>query len=417
MKVIVLGAGVIGVTSAYELARDGHDVTVIDQREGVALETSFANGGQLSSDHGEPLPGPGVIAKALKWLGKKDAPLLYRLRLDPALWSWTLKFLSNCPEPLFWKNAERILRLALYARERMHDTLAREEIAFDHLNNGILNLYQDDREFDQSSENARAMKELGSERQTIDRKGCIKIEPALAHSALLIAGGTFTPRDESGDCYEFTKTLAEQCVKRGVDFKFNTTVKGFQRDGWRIASVETDQGSITGDVFVVALGSHSPLLLKTADLSVPVYPAKGYSVTVPILDDTMAPKVSITSQSHKLVFSRLGNKLRVAGMLELNGYDTELNDARARLVLKNALQLFPHAAEAEHATFWTGLRPMTPDSVPIIGRGKQENLILNIGHGMLGWTMAMGSARIVADLAASHAPEIDLEGLGWERFS
>jgi len=243
------------------------------------------------------------------------------------------------------------------------------------------------------------------------------VEPALAHSALPITGGAYTPRDESGDCYEFTTALAEGCVKRGVDFRFNTTVKGFQRDGWRIASVETDKGPITGDVFVMALGSYSTRLLKDMDLSVPIYPAKGYSVTIPILDDAMAPKVSITSQAHKLVFSRLGNKLRVAGMLELNGYDTELNETRARLVLKNALQLFPHAAEADHATFWTGLRPMTPDSVPIIGRGKQENLILNTGHGMLGWTMAMGSARITADLAASHVPEIDLEGLGWERFS
>jgi len=417
MKVIVLGAGVIGVTSAYELACDGHDVTVIDQREGVALDTSFANGGQLSSHHGEPLPGPGVIAKALKWLGKKDAPLLYRLRLDPALWSWTLKFLSNCPEPKFWNNAERILRLTLYSRERMNTIVAHEKIAFDRLTNGILNLYQDEREFDQSLENTRAMKELGSERQTIDRKGCIKLEPALAHSALLIAGGSYTPHDASGDCYEFTKALAERCIKRGVDFKFNTTVKGLQRDDWRIAAVETDQGPITADVFVMALGSYSPLILKTADLSLPVYPAKGYSVTVPILDDAMAPRVSITSQAHKLVFSRLGSKLRVAGMLELNGYDTDLNEERARLVLRNALQLFPRAAESKHATYWTGLRPMTPDSVPIIGRGKQENLILNIGHGMLGWTMAMGSARIVADLAASHAPEVHLEGLGWERFS
>jgi len=417
MKVVVLGAGVIGVTSAYELACDGHDVTVIEQREGVALETSFANGGQLSSDHGEPLAAPGVIQRALKWLGAHDAPLLYRLRLDPALWSWTLKFLANCSGPRYWENAEHILRVTLYSRERMAATLKKETIAFDHLSTGIISVYQDAHEFDRSLEDARIMKELGSERRMLDRKGCIEIEPALAHSALLIAGGIYTPRDESGDCFEFSKALAERCEKRGVTFKFNTTVKGFNRDGWKIATVETDRGPVKGDVFVVALGSYSPRLLKSVDLSLPIYPAKGYSVTLPVIDDAMAPKVSITSQDHKLVFSRLGNKLRAAGMLEFNGYDTELDERRAHLVLKNALQLFPRASEPDNAVLWTGLRPMTPDGAPVIGRARQENLILNTGHGMLGWTMAMGSARITADLVRRHEPHIDLKGLGWERFS
>ncbi|HEY9080004.1 D-amino acid dehydrogenase [Magnetovibrio sp.] len=417
MKVVVLGAGVIGVTSAYELACDGHEVIVVEQREGVALETSFANGGQLSADHGEPLAAPGVIEKAIKWLGKYDAPLLYRLRLDPALWSWTLRFLSNSSGPKFWRNAARVLRLTLYSRQRMAETLKRETIAFDHLSTGIVSIYQDAREFDRSLEDARTMKELGAERRSLDRRGCIELEPALAHSTLLIAGGIFTPLDESGDCFEFTKSLAERCTKRGVDFRFNTTVKGFNREGWRITSVETDRGTITGDVFVMALGSYSPLLLKGLDLKLPIYPAKGYSVTMPVIDDAMAPKCSVTSQSHKLVFSRLGNKLRVAGMLEFNGYDTHLDDRRANIVLKNAVQVFPRAVEEDHAVLWTGLRPMTPDGSPVLGRAKQENLILNTGHGMLGWTMAMGSARITADLVAGHAPHIDMDGLGWERFS
>jgi len=416
MKVVVLGAGVIGVTSAYELACDGHEVIVIEQRESVALETSFANGGQLSNHHGEPLAAPGVLGKALKWLGKHDAPLLFRLRFDPTLWSWALQFLSNCSEPRFWENAARLLRIALYSRERMAHTLKRETIAFDHLCTGILNVYQDAHDFDRAQEDAHTMRELGSDRQALDRKGCIDIEPSLIHSALSIAGGTYMPRDESGDCYVFTKALAERCQKRGVTFKFNTTVQGLVKDGWKITSVQTDRGPIEADVFVMALGSYSPNLMQGLDLKLPIYPAKGYSVTVPVVDDTMAPKTSITNHEHKLVFSRLGNKLRVAGMMEFNGHDTYLNERRARVVLENALKLFPRAAERDNAEFWTGLRPMTPDGVPILGRAKQENLILNTGHSMFGWTTAMGSARITADLVSSRAPHIDLDGLGWERF-
>lgn len=417
MRVVVLGAGVIGVTSAYELARDGHQVTVIDKREGVALETSLANGGQLSAHHGEPLAQPGVLKLALGWLGKHDAPLLYRLRLDPALWSWTLKFLSNASEPTFWENAARMLRIALYSRERLHETLARETIAFDHLKTGILNLHQNPRDFDMSLEHVRAMKELGSERRMLDRKGCVDIEPALGHSTVLFAGGIYTPNDESGDCHAFTTQLAERCVKRNVDFKFKTTVEGFDVDGWKIKSVITDRGRIEGDVFVMALGSYSPRLLESLDLKLPIYPAKGYSVTVPVVNDAMAPRTSLTSHAHKLVFSRLGNKLRIAGMLEFNGYDTHLDTARARVVLDAALKLFPRAAEPGHAEFWTGLRPLTPDGAPVLGRGKQENMVLNTGHGMLGWTMAMGSARVTADLVAGRAPDIDLDGLTWERFT
>ncbi|MBL4615192.1 MAG: D-amino acid dehydrogenase [Magnetovibrio sp.] len=417
MNIVVLGAGVIGVCSAYELACDGHDVVVIDRRDDVALETSFANGGQLSSDHGEPLAAPGAIKRALKWLGKHDAPLLYRLRLDPALWSWTLKFLANSSEPRFWENAARILRIAQYSRERMAQTLSRETIAFDHLTTGILNIYQDPKDFDRSLERAHTMKELGAQQQMLDRQGCIKLEPSLAHSALLIAGGIYTPRDESGDCYTFTKELAQRCEKRGVEFQFNTTVQGFTKDSSKISTVETDQGPVSADVFIMALGSYSPMLMRGLGLKLPIYPTKGYSVTVPVIDDAMAPKVSITSQEHRLVFSRLGNKLRVAGMLEFNGYDTNLDDQRARIVLDNALKVFPRAAERTNATYWTGLRPMTPDGVPVLGRGHQENLILNTGHGMLGWTMAMGSARVSADLVAGRAPQIDLDGLGWERFS
>ncbi|MFC1673610.1 D-amino acid dehydrogenase [Pseudomonadota bacterium] len=417
MKAIVLGAGVIGVTTAYELARDGHQVTVVEQREAVALETSFANGGQLSWDHGEPLPHPGIPLQALKWLGRKNAPLLYRLRLDPALWAWTLSFLTNCREPQYWRNAERMLRVALYARERMEVIQKEEQVAFDHNSHGIVTLYQDTRAFDRAMDAIGAWRELGGSRTSLDRKGCIEIEPTLAHSTFLIAGGIHTPHDQSGDCHAFTERLAERCVELGVEFQFNTRVKRLTKEGYKITSAVTDRGEVKGDVFVLALGSYSPQMMSGLGMRLPVYPAKGYSVTIPVADDTLAPKTSITSHDHKLVFSRLGATLRVAGMMEFSGHDTELDERRARLVLDNALRLFPGAGNRDEATFWTGLRPQTPDSVPVIGRARQENLILNTGHGMLGWTMAAGSARIAADLAAGHAPHIDMEGLGWERFA
>lgn len=417
MKAVVLGAGVVGVTTAYELAKDGHDVTVIDRCDGPAMETSNANGGQLSWDHAAPIGSIPVVWKALKWLGRRDAPLLYRMRLDPTLWSWTLRFLSNCPDPKFWRTAERILRVALYARERTHEILKSERIAFDHRRGGILGLYSDAHELDREIHALRSWREIDSSRAALDRKGCLKIDPALAHSTFLIAGGIHTPHDESGDCYEFTRQLTERCAEMGVQFRWKTSITGLERDGDKITRALTDVSDEAGDVFVMALGSYSPLAMKGLDLKLPIYPAKGYSVTAPVTDDTMAPTISITSHAHKLVFSRLGNRLRIAGMLELGGYDTDIHDRRAQVTLNNAHKLFPRGFDKEQATYWCGLRPLTPDSAPIIGRAKQHNLILNTGHGMYGWTMAAGTARMVADIAAGHAPEIEMDGLSWERFN
>lgn len=417
MKVLVLGAGIVGVTTAYELALDGHDVTVLDRCEGPALETSHANGGQLTWHHAAPLAGPGVVRKALSWLGKHDAPLLYRLRLDPQLWSWTLQFLRNCPSPTHWHNAERVLRVSLYARERLHEILKTENITFDHHCAGILAFYQDAKEHRQECDDIQAWKELGSTRHGLDHKACIELEPALAHSTFNIAGGVHTPLDESGDCYAFTCQLAARAAELGVTFKWNTTVKGLAREGDTITHAITDSGDVSADLFVMALGSYSPLVMQGLDLKLPIYPAKGYSVSVPIIDEDLAPNVSLTSVAHKLVISRFGDTLRIAGMMDLMGYDTDIHDARARLVLSNAMKLFPNALNPDQATFWTGLRPQTPDSVPIIGRAKQQNLILNTGHGMLGWTMATGTARMVADLANTKAPDIDMDGLSWERFA
>jgi len=419
MKIIVLGAGIIGVTTAYELCRDGHEVTVIEQREDVGLETSFANGGQLAANHAEPWAAPGTILKAIKWLGRKDAPLLYRLRLDPALWSWTLEFLANCSEPKFWENAARILRVALYSRERYQ--AIRNEVDFDYnlRQHGILNIFRDGLEFDVALKKSHTMTELGCERRPLDRNGCIKLEPALAHSTQLLTGGTWSPHDESGDCFTFTQKLAEKTREMGVVYKFNTTVLDLETEGDKIISAQTDQGTVFGDLFVLALGCNSQHLAKAMGLKLHIYPAKGYSVSLPIIhpDSDEAPHTSLTDDRYKLVFSRLGDTLRVAGTAEFSGYNTELNQSRTKLILDTTLKLFPRSGVPEQAKFWAGLRPATPDGIPLLGRGKHENLLLNTGHGTLGWTMAAGSARIIADLANRATPDIDMDGLGWERFT
>jgi len=419
MKAIVLGAGIIGVTTAFELARDGHYVTVIERREDVALETSFANGGQIAANHAEPWAAPGTIAKAIAWLGRKDAPLLYHLRLDPALWAWTVEFFANCREPKFWQNAARILRVALYSRERYKTLRAELDLTYDLNQRGILNIFRDGPEFDQAVERARTLTELGCERRTLDTDACIALEPALAHSTQNLSGGTWSPHDESGDCHTFTRQLAKITKDLGVTFTFNTRVLGLVCDGPKITSVHTDHGDVRGDVFVLAMGCHSQHIAKDLGLNLNIYPAKGYSVTLPITDPhgDHAPRVSLTDDRHKLVFSRLGDRLRVAGTAEFTGYDTHLDQQRAELTLDTALKLFPHAGDRAKATFWTGLRPATPDGVPVLGRGKPENLLLNTGHGTLGWTMAAGSARITADLAQGRTPDIDMDGLGWQRFA
>jgi len=419
MKAIVLGAGVIGVTTAYELSRDGHDVTVIERRSDVGLETSFANGGQVAANHAEPWAAPGTILKALKWLGQNDAPLLYRLRLDPALWSWTIEFMSHCSEPRFWENAARILRVALYSRERFKTIRADVDFDYNLNERGIVNIFRGHLEFDLALERARTMKELGCERLAMDRKRCIELEPALAHSTQLLCGGTWSPHDESGDCYAFTHHLAAKTREMGVKYKFDTTITGLEQNHQKITAVKTDNGTFSSDVFVVAMGCQSQHFAKHIGLKLHIYPAKGYSISLPVSepDNDTAPHVSLTDDRYKLVFSRLGNTMRVAGMAEFSGYDTAIDKKRAHLILDTTLKLFPRAGERDQVEFWAGLRPATPDGVPILGRGKHPNLLLNTGHGTLGWTMAAGSARIIADLANARTPDIDMDGLGWERFS
>ncbi len=416
MRVLVMGAGVIGVTTAYYLARAGRQVTVIDRRPGVGLETSFANGGQVSVNHATPWAEPLAPLKMLKWLGRADAPLLFRLRADPALWAWSLRFLGNCTAGRARINTERALRLALYSRQSLIELREETGIEYDQSKRGILHIYRDAREFGKARRQTELMTRLGSLRRVLDAEGCVAVESALGASRDKLAGGTYSPDDESGDAYKFTVCLADMCKDQGVEFRYGVTIRRLLADGRRLTGVDTDGGVLAADLYLLALGSYSPLLVKPLGLALPIYPAKGYSLTMPVKDHGKAPEVSLTDDEHKLVFSRLGQNLRVAGTVEFVGYDTSVPEARCRPILKTALELFPDSCDAGAAEFWSGLRPATPDGAPVIGKTPYANLVLNTGHGTLGWTMACGSGRAVADLISCRQPEIDLSGLGLERF-
>jgi D-amino-acid dehydrogenase len=417
VKVIILGAGVIGTTSAWFLARAGHDVTVVDRNEGAGLETSFANGGQVSVSHAEPWANPGAPLKVARWLMKEDAPLLFRLRADPAQWLWGLSFLRECLPSRTRDNIRQIVNLGLYSRATLRELRRETRIEYDHLQAGILHFYTSAREFEAAIEPAAWMRDLGCDRQVKTPDECVAIEPALAHARERLAGGTYTPSDESGDAHLFTQRLAALAAGRGVSFRYGHTVLGLDRTGDRVSGVRLADGAgavttLRGEAYVMAMGSYSPLHLRPLGIRIPVYPAKGYSVTMAVADPQRAHRVSLTDDEYKLVFSRLGDRLRIAGTAELNGYDTRLNLERCRAILRRTETLFPGAGDPASAQFWTGLRPATPANIPLIGRSRYANLYLNTGHGTLGWTHACGSARALADLIEHRRPEVAFRFLG-----
>ncbi len=416
MKVAVLGAGVIGVATAYHLARAGHAVTVVDRQPGPALETSLANGGQISANHATPWATPSAPWKALKWLGRRDAPLLVHLRADPALAAWLVRFLANCTRGRLARNTERALRLALYSRAELVRLRAETGLAYDHLSRGILHIFRSRRDYDEALPQVELMARHGCVREVVDADGCVAIEPALARARDRLVGGIFSPGDETGDAHAFTSALAAIAAGLGVGFRYGTSVRRLDVANGRLAGIDTDTGMIMADACVVALGSYSPRVLKTAGLGLPVYPAKGYSVTIPVADAGEAPSVGLIDDEHKMVYSRLGGRLRIAGTAEFAGYDAAVDTRRARSLLAKAIELFPRAGDPAQATLWAGLRPSTPDGVPLIGPTPIEGLCLNTGHGTLGWTMACGSGRVVADLVSGRTPEIALDGLGLDRF-
>jgi D-amino-acid dehydrogenase len=412
MKIVVLGAGVVGVTSAWYLASEGHDVTVIDRQPTAALETSFANGGQISVSHAEPWANPEAPHKIYKWLGREDAPLLFRLRADPRQWSWGLRFLLECLPERTRRNTLTILRLGLYSRDRLKVLRRETGIEYDHLEKGILQLHTDAREFEAAHTRVELLRSHGCEMHVKSTMQCIELEPTLGATRIPLIGGTYAPDDESGDAHQFTGNLAELCREQGVQFAYEHSVEALETDSGAIsgAVVRNPEGQrevVKADAFVVALGSYSPFLLSRIGVRIPVYPVKGYSVTVAVTDPQAAPTMCMSDENGKIAISRLGHRLRAAGTAELTGYDTSMNDTRCDAILSRVEQLFPGAGNYAGATRWAGLRPATPSNVPLIGRTRYRNLFLNTGHGTLGWTLACGSGRAISDLISGRRPEVE----------
>ena len=413
MKVVVLGAGLLGVTSAYYLQQLGHEVTVLDRQASPAAETSFANGGQISVSHAEPWANPSAPLKVLQWLSQEDAPLLFRVRADLRQWLWGLQFLRECTPARTRRNIEQIVRLGTYSRDMLKALRSETGIAYDHRTQGILHFYTTQKEFDAALKPAELMRELGCERRVITADEAVKLEPALSHICSRLAGATYTAEDESGDANLFAREVVRLCHDRGVKFLMSHTVTALRTAGdAKIEHVEATDNEgrfqrIRGDAYVLSLGSVSPLFAAPLGIRLPIYPAKGYSVTMPIKDESKANQVSLTDDEYKLVYSRLGDRLRIAGTAELNGYDRDLNRVRCEAIVRRVEDIFPGAGDSSQAQFWTGLRPATPSNVPLIGKTRLANLYLNTGHGTLGWTHACGSGKSIARIISGLAPEVN----------
>ncbi|TKT80242.1 D-amino acid dehydrogenase [Aquamicrobium sp. LC103] len=408
MKVLVLGSGVVGVTTAWYLSRAGHEVEVVDRREGPALETSFANAGEISPGYSAPWAGPGVPIKAIKWLLMKHGPLVWRPAVDPAMWRWIFAMLANCTSARYARNKARMVPLAEYSRDLLRELRAETGIAYDERSKGTLQLFRDQRQVDGTGGDIEVLKQFGVPFEVLDSEGCIRAEPALANVRGKFAGGLRLPGDETGDCRMFTEKLTELTRARGVSFRFGVTAAGFVQDGSEIAGLATSEGTLTADAYVVATGPYTPLLLRPLGLHVPIYPIKGYSITVPIENAERAPESTVMDETYKVAITRLGDRIRVGGTAAISGYDLGLNQTRRETLEFSVNDLFPGGGNTAKASFWTGLRPMTPDGPPLIGKTRYSNLYVNSGHGTLGWTMACGSGHVMADIISGKAPHIDV---------
>ncbi len=416
MRIVILGAGVIGVTSAWYLAQAGHEVVVIDRQDGPALETSFANAGEISPGYASPWAAPGIPAKAVKWLFMQHAPLILRPQFDMAMLRWLVAMLGNCNARDYAINKGRMVRLAEYSRDRLIELRAATGIAYDERTQGTLQLFREEKQLAGIEKDIAVLKADGVAFEVLDRAGCIAAEPGLAGSNQPLAGGLRLPGDETGDCFKFTNALADMAAAAGVEFQTGRTIRRLVRNGDRITGVETDAGTVTGDAYLVALGSFSTRMVAPLGLQLPVYPVKGYSITVPIVDADRAPVSTLLDESYKVAITRLGDRIRVGGMAEISGFNRDLPEARRATLEYSLGSLFPGAGDVERASFWSGLRPMTPDSTPVIGGTRYPNLFLNTGHGTLGWTMACGSAQVIADLISGTTPAIETGDLALSRY-
>ncbi|EEW26677.1 D-amino acid dehydrogenase [Rhodobacter ferrooxidans] len=416
MRIVILGAGVIGVTSAWYLAKAGHEVTVIDRQTGPALETSFANAGEISPGYAAPWAAPGIPMKAFKWMFMRHAPLIIQPRPDPAKVRWMAQMLANCTAQAYAINKSRMVRLAEYSRDCLIELRAETGIRYDERTQGTLQVFRTQKQVDAAGKDIDVLRADGVPFEVLDAAACVAAEPGLANARHKIAGGLRLPGDETGDCFKFTSALASMAEAAGVTFRYGVSIDGLEAEGGRIAAVRTSLGRITADSFVVALGSHSPALVAPLGLRLPVYPLKGYSITVPILDESRAPVSTVMDETHKIAITRLGDRIRVGGMAELAGFDASLSPRRRETLQHSVEDLFGGAGDQSQAQFWCGHRPMTPDGTPIIGRTTLPNLFLNTGHGTLGWTMSAGSGRALADLVSDRRTEIDMSDLGYARY-
>ena len=416
MKIVILGSGVIGVANAYFLARAGHEVIVLDRQEGPALETSFANAGEVSPGYSAPWAAPGIPLKAIKWLFMRHRPLVIWPKLDPAMWLWGLRMLRNCTAERYAHNKGLMLPIAHYSRDVLQELRRDTGIAYDQRMQGTLQLFRLAKQMDGIAADTAVLAQTGIPYEVLDVEGCLKVEPGLKHVREKFVGGLRLPMDETGDCFKFTQNLRQLAEAAGAVFRYQVTINALQHDGSRVTAVDTTGGLVTGDTYVVAMGSYSPQLLRPLGLNLPVYPVKGYSLTLPVTADDGAPQSTVMDETHKVAITRLGDRIRVGGTAELAGFNLNLRDGRRETLAHVVGDLFPQGGNAAEAAFWCGLRPMTPDGPPIIGGTRYRNLYLNTGHGTLGWTMACGSGRIMADLLSGRRPEVDIGGLGLERY-
>ncbi|WP_441004545.1 D-amino acid dehydrogenase [Pseudocolwellia agarivorans] len=418
MKVLVLGSGVIGVTSAWYLAKSGHDVTVVDRQPSVANETSFANAGQISPGYSAPWAAPGIPAKAIKWLMQELAPLKISTRdLDMETLLWMTKMVANCNSKDYHINKSRMMRVAEYSRNCLRDLRNEINIEYEHRTQGTLQLFRTKSQVKSSKKDIQVLNECGVDHQILTPDQCLAYEPALKHTINKVVGGIRLPNDETGNCHMFVTELAKECEKLGVKFVMNTDIKKLNKQGDEITSVTTDKGEFTADAYLMALGSYSTHMLADIGIKVPVYPVKGYSLTIPIEDYSAAPESTIMDETYKVAITRLGDQIRVGGTAEITSYNLALTEKRRKNIEFSVADLFPHAADLAKADFWTGLRPMTPDGTPILGKTNIENLFLNTGHGTLGWTMSLGSAKFISDIISCKPPDIDDSGLSIARYA
>jgi len=416
MNVIILGGGVIGVCAAYQLAVAGHHVTVLERQSAVALETSYGNAGEVSPGYSAPWAGPGVPVKAIKWLLMQHRPLVIRPHLDLNFIRWGLAMLRNCTAARYEINKSRMVRLAEYSRDCLGELRQQTGIRYDERLQGTLQLFRTQKQLDGTAADIAILQRYDVAFELLDRDGCIRHEPAFARVKDKFVGGLLLPGDETGDCFKFTQNLAALAAQRGVQFRFGTRIDELQYEGKKIDGVVTDAGTLKADAYLVALGSYSPLLLAPLGIRLPLYPVKGYSITVPIIDARAAPESTVMDETHKVAVTRLGERIRVGGTAELAGYTLKLHEARRHTLEHVVTDLFPGGGDMSRAEFWCGLRPMTPDGTPVVGSTRVPNLFLATGHGTLGWTMAAGTGCVMADVISGRKPAIDLDGLTIERY-